>query len=92
MKKVEFINENKVSEIGSSKTLEQKFKALLEELPLIVQRKEVGKLLGGIISPGYLANLDCLGRGPKRVKVGKRAGYFRQDLVKWLEERSQKEG
>jgi len=92
MNKIKFINENKVSEIGSSKTLEQKFKTLLDELPLLITRKEVSRLLGGILSPGYLANLDCLGQGPKKVRIGGKVAYLRQDLVEWLEKRAQKEG
>lgn len=62
--------------------------SLLAELPLIVPRNEIQDLLGGIISKGYLQNLDSAGRGPRRLKVGKRVGYLRGDLVAWLEERT----
>lgn len=62
---------------------------IFEELPPIIARTEVSRLLGGFISEGYLANLDCLGLGPDRLKIGKRTGYTRESLRKWMEERSQ---
>jgi hypothetical protein len=53
-----------------------------------VARQEVKQFSGGIISEKYLANLDCQGRGPARIKVGRKIAYRADDLVTWLEARS----
>ena len=53
-------------------------------LPPIIARSEIETYLGGIISKGYMQNLDSEGKGPKRIKIGKRCGYLREDLVDWL--------
>ena len=57
------------------------------ELPVLVSRKDVPKFLGGMISSCYLANLDCVGEGPPRVRLGRRVGYTREGLLAWLESR-----
>lgn len=61
---------------------------LLRILPPIVARKDIDRYLGGIISKGYLANLDSEGLGPRRIRCGRNIGYLREDLVAWLEERT----
>ena len=61
---------------------------LLDELPPVVARKEVRRLLGGMVHPRTLANLDSLGEGPKRFYLGRAVVYKREDLVAWLEERT----
>lgn len=57
---------------------------LLTTLPPMVARKDIDRYLGGIISKGYLANLDSKGEGPPKVKIGKNVGYLRRPLVEWL--------
>ena len=38
-----------------------------------VARSEVERFSGGIVKPSYLANLDCLGKGPAgRIRIGRR--------------------
>ncbi len=55
-----------------------------------VARKEISKFSGGIISAGYLANLDSQGRGPSgRILVGRQIVYTVESLISWLEARSQ---
>ncbi|MGE4556088.1 MAG: hypothetical protein AB7D07_04605 [Desulfovibrionaceae bacterium] len=61
---------------------------LLKSLPPIVPRKDIDRYLGGIISKGYLANLDSQGKGPRKFRCGRNVGYLREDLIAWLEERS----
>ena len=61
---------------------------LHKELPPVFARQEVGRLPGGLISPAYLANLDCLKLGPKSVRIGRKVGYFREDFLEWLEARA----
>lgn len=60
----------------------------LKDAPEIIARKNVPALLGGIISRGYLNNLDSKGLGPKRMMIGRRCAYFKRDLVAWLANRS----
>jgi len=58
-----------------------------------VARQEVERFTGGIIKVRYLANLDCLGQGPKgRVKVGRKIAYSVDEFVAWLELRSENLG
>lgn len=73
------------------------FSALLKSLPPIVARNQIERYLGGLISRGYLENLDSEGKGPRRIKVRVtgsrgRVGYLREDLVRWLSERATFEG
>lgn len=54
----------------------------------VVARVEVGRFTGGLISAKYLANLDSMGQGPKRITCGRKVGYPVNDLVAWLRARS----
>ncbi|MBI5518604.1 MAG: hypothetical protein HY916_00945 [Desulfovibrio sp.] len=60
---------------------------LEKTLPPIIARTEVPKLTGGLISAGRLANLDCLGQGPRRITLGRKVGYLRADFITWLRSR-----
>ncbi|MGO9016910.1 MAG: helix-turn-helix transcriptional regulator [Syntrophobacteraceae bacterium] len=63
---------------------------LEKELPVIFGRAEIRRLLGGVLSPGYLANLDSKGEGPPRIRIGaRRVGYPRGPFIAWLKARSQ---
>jgi len=66
-------------------------KTLEKELPAIIARREISKLLGGIISSQTLANYDCQGKGPKSLKIGKHVTYRREDLLEWLSDRIEEE-
>lgn len=59
--------------------------SLSSNLPPIIARKDINLYLGGLISSGYLANLDSQGRGPKAIRSGRRVAYLREDLILWLE-------
>jgi predicted DNA-binding transcriptional regulator AlpA len=61
---------------------------LNSKLPPIISRDHVEKLLGGIISSKRLANLDSLGEGPKRMRIGRKIAYLTEDLLKWIESRT----
>ena len=63
-------------------------KPLAEKLPPIISRDHLEKLLGGIISAKRMANLDSLGQGPKRLRIGRKVAYRTEDLIAWLEARS----
>jgi hypothetical protein len=68
---------------------ETRFKELSKAIPPIVPRHRVGHFLGGLYSAAYLANLDCLGRGPKdRFQIGGKVCYTRESLIEWLQART----
>ena len=55
----------------------------------IIARTEIKVFTGGLISPGYIANLDSQGKGPiGRFKVGRKTSYRKKSLVDWLRERA----
>ena len=55
----------------------------------IIARTEIRVFTGGLISPGYIANLDSRGEGPSgRIKSGRKTGYQKRAFVQWLRERS----
>ena len=60
----------------------------LKNAPELIARKNVPALLGGLISRGYLQNLDSKGLGPRRIQIGRRCGYAKNDLIAWLVSRS----
>lgn len=53
----------------------------------LVARKDVGIFTGGLISPKTQANLDSLGQGPERIRIGRQVAYPVDAYVKWLESR-----
>ena len=61
---------------------------LTKNLPPMISRDHVEELLGGVISSKTLANLDSLGEGPKRMRVGRKVAYLTEDLLEWLELRT----
>ena len=72
-------------------TMESIFQELATKWPSSwVARTEVEKFSGGMISENYLANLDCLGKGPAgRIRCGRKVVYPVAELIKWLEARSE---
>lgn len=61
---------------------------LSDKLPPLISRSSIESLLGGIISSKHLANLDCLGKGPKRIRIGRKVAYKTSDLLEWLSRRA----
>lgn len=58
---------------------------LKNTLPAIFARREVGRLTGGIIQPGTMANLDSIGQGVSdRFLVGRKICYNRDSFITWL--------
>lgn len=68
--------------------MNEKLESLKNSLPPVIARAEIGKYLGGMLSSRYLQNLDAEGKGPAKVRFGGKVGYLRDDLIRWLEERS----
>lgn len=55
------------------------------KLPIMVAREKIGDYLGGVYTPKYMARLDAEGKGPKRLRIGRKIAYRSEDLVEWLE-------
>lgn len=54
----------------------------------IVARREVAKFSGGLLNPRTCANLDSLGVGPPKMKMGSKAVFYPvAGLVAWLRAR-----
>lgn len=67
------------------------FTELERTLPPIIARTEVPRLTGGLISAGRMANLDSEGKGPRKIKVGRKVGYTRADFIAWVRSRAGQE-
>ena len=67
--------------------MDESLEILQRTLPPIIARNKISYFLGGLLSKGYMQNLDSEGKGPKRIKIGKRCGYVREDLIEWLKSR-----
>jgi hypothetical protein len=52
-------------------------------------RTSIEKFTGDMISAKTMANLDCQGIGPERVKIGRRTGYPVKSLIEWLRGRAE---
>lgn len=63
-------------------------KHLLAQLPPVIARKSTGRIFGGAVSPGTLANDDSRGKGPRgRFKIGRTVVYPTIFLLEWMEKR-----
>ncbi|BDQ34730.1 hypothetical protein [Pseudodesulfovibrio portus] len=60
---------------------------LVDELPPLIARTEVGRLTGGLISPRTMANLDSKKLGPSKLKFGRKVAYEREAFINFLAER-----
>ncbi len=50
----------------------------------IIARTEIKKFTGGMINEKYQANLDSAGKGPERIRIGRKIGYPKYPYVAWL--------
>lgn len=73
---------------GTNMISQDAYAQLELSLPPVIARTEVPRLLGGLISAGCLANLDCLGQGPRRITLGRKVAYTRADLIEWMRARA----
>ena len=54
----------------------------------IIARSEIARFTGGLLCGRTLANLDSLGKGPGRIRIGRKVCYRVNSFVEWLEKRA----
>lgn len=60
----------------------------LENLPAYIARKNIEKMLGGVIANQSLSNADALGEGPEvAYKIGRNVVYNTETLLVWIAQR-----
>jgi len=64
--------------------LERLRQQLTQQLPPLILRHKIKKYLGELFSDSYMAKLDSVGGGPKRVRIGRKSAYLREDFITWL--------
>ncbi len=74
--------------------LNSKVREIIEEMAekwpsSIIARDEVPSFTGGTISQGRMANLDCLGEGPERIRISRKVVYPVKPFIEWLIARSE---
>ena len=53
-----------------------------------VARTSLEKFSGGLLNPRTMSSLDCRGKGPFHIKVGRLVVYPKRDLINYLIQRS----
>jgi hypothetical protein len=67
---------------------EKHFKSLAKKWPsAFIAREKINEFTGGLISSGYIANLDCRGEGPETIKIGRKVCYPLEPFIEWLKSR-----
>jgi len=57
---------------------------LTESMPPVFTRKELPKLLGGILTVGHICNLDAAKQGPPRLRLKRHVIYERDSFLEWF--------
>lgn len=57
---------------------------LKESMPPAFTRKELPKLLGGILTVGHICNLDSAQQGPPRMRLKRHVIYERDSFLEWF--------
>ncbi len=57
-----------------------------ENMPDMFMRKDIEKVLYGILSPKTLATLESKKCGPSTYRAGKRTVYMKKTFLPWLEQ------
>jgi hypothetical protein len=71
-----------------SKQIQKALSDLAAKWPsTFVAREQIHIFTGGVISKGRMANLDSLGEGPERFRLGRKICYPVDPLIKWLADR-----
>lgn len=73
--------------MSDKECLERLRQQLTQQLPPLVLRHKLKKHVGDLFSDSYMAKLDSIGGGPKRVRIGRKSAYIREDFIDWLIQR-----
>lgn len=60
---------------------------MANKMPEFITRKDIATYFGSYISTRYLANLDSEGKGPERLRIGRKVLYKRDKFLVWLDSR-----
>lgn len=77
---------SKITGINALTEEEREFvNTVIQGLPPVIARHEVGNCLGGLVSPNSMRNADLAGDGPEVAwRVGKKIAYKTESLLMWL--------
>lgn len=67
--------------------VERLFDDLQTSLPVAFARRDIPRLLPGVINPRSLANLESKGEGPEGFYTGRIRCYRREPFLSWLRSR-----
>jgi hypothetical protein len=59
-------------------------KKLKESMPPVFTRKELPKLLGGILTVGHMSNIDAAKLGPPRMRLKRHVIYEKDSFLEWF--------
>jgi len=69
--------------------IKESFEDLSRSWPsAMVARTQLSKFSGGLLNPRTLSSLDCRGKGPFKIKVGRLVVYLKRDLINYLVQRA----
>jgi hypothetical protein len=57
---------------------------LRETMPPAFVRKEIPRLLGGILTVGTIANLDAAKQGPPKLRLKRHVVYEKDSFLEWF--------
>ncbi len=57
---------------------------LRDTMPPAFVRKEVPRLLGGILTVGTIANLDAKKQGPPKIRLKRHVVYEKDSFLEWF--------
>ena len=69
--------------------IKESFEDLARSWPsAMVARTQLSIFSGGLLNPRTMSSLDCRGKGPFHIKVGRLVMYPKRDLINWLIQRT----
>ena len=83
------MSENTISESDNHTAPQPDWEAMKKHWPsTIVSRSRISDFTGGVLSPGRMANLDCIGEGPPSYYgINRKVFYQVEELIEWMRER-----
>lgn len=80
------MSENTIPESENHTAAQPDWEAMKKHWPsTIVSRSRIGDFTGGVLSPGRMANLDCMGEGPPSYYgINRKVFYQVDELIDWM--------